>query len=60
MVSLGNKSADSSIACLALSWITGETNLNPSRKERLGECDKETSFNILDTFYENGGNFIDT
>lgn len=30
------------------------------RKERLGECDKETSFKILDTFYEHGGNFIDT
>jgi len=27
---------------------------------RLGECNKETSFQILDTFYENGGNFIDT
>lgn len=30
------------------------------RKARLGECNKETSFKILDTFYENGGNFIDT
>lgn len=37
-----------------------EVNAGPSRKERLGECDKETSFKILDTFYENGGNFIDT
>lgn len=26
----------------------------------MGECSKETSFQILDTFYENGGNFIDT
>lgn len=31
-----------------------------NRKDRLGECDKETSFKILDTFYEHGGNFIDT
>lgn len=31
-----------------------------TRKERLGECNKETSFEILDTFYEHGGNFIDT
>lgn len=36
--------------------ILAQTN----RKGRLGECNKETSFNILDTFYENGGNFIDT
>lgn len=33
---------------------------NHNRKARLGECDKATSFKILDTFYENGGNFIDT
>lgn len=26
----------------------------------LGECNKETSFEILDYFFENGGNFIDT
>jgi hypothetical protein len=30
------------------------------RKERLGECNKETAFKILDTYYENEGNFIDT
>ena len=28
--------------------------------ERYGKCDKDTSFKILDTFYENGGNFLDT
>ncbi|WWC99890.1 hypothetical protein V866_006799 [Kwoniella sp. B9012] len=28
--------------------------------ERYGKCDKPTSFQILDTFYDNGGNFIDT
>lgn len=26
----------------------------------MGECTKETAFTILDTFYKNGGNFIDT
>lgn len=24
----------------------------------MGECDKKTAFEILDFFYENGGNFI--
>lgn len=26
----------------------------------MGECNKETTFAILDSFYEQGGNFIDT
>lgn len=26
----------------------------------MGKCDKKTSFEILDYFYDNGGNFIDT
>lgn len=26
----------------------------------MGKCDKKTSFEILDYFYEAGGNFIDT
>jgi len=26
----------------------------------LGECNRETAEGILDYFYENGGNFIDT
>jgi aryl-alcohol dehydrogenase-like predicted oxidoreductase len=26
----------------------------------MGECDKDTSFAILDTFFHFGGNFIDT
>jgi aryl-alcohol dehydrogenase-like predicted oxidoreductase len=30
------------------------------RKAALGECSKENSFKILDTYYSNGGNFIDT
>lgn len=29
-------------------------------KEYVGECSKQTAFSILDFFYENGGNFIDT
>ncbi|RYP48893.1 hypothetical protein DL768_005317 [Monosporascus sp. mg162] len=29
-------------------------------KEMMGPCDKEASFKLLDFFYENGGNFIDT
>ncbi|KAK3904920.1 NADP-dependent oxidoreductase domain-containing protein [Staphylotrichum tortipilum] len=29
-------------------------------KGRVGECNKETVFEILDTFYNAGGNFIDT
>lgn len=26
----------------------------------MGECSKDTAFEMLDFFYENGGNFIDT
>jgi aryl-alcohol dehydrogenase-like predicted oxidoreductase len=26
----------------------------------MGECDKNTAEDMLDFFYENGGNFIDT
>ncbi|KAJ5127325.1 hypothetical protein N7448_008104 [Penicillium atrosanguineum] len=38
----------------------GAMNFGEGWKERLGECDKAQSFKILDTYYENGGNFIDT
>ena len=38
----------------------GTMNFGDAWKEFLGECDKETSLKILDYFYENGGNFIDT
>lgn len=31
-----------------------------SYRDFLGECNKETSFGMLDFFWENGGNFIDT
>ena len=30
------------------------------RHEKLGDCTKEEAFEILDKFYEMGGNFIDT
>ncbi|KAJ5457784.1 hypothetical protein N7475_009172 [Penicillium sp. IBT 31633x] len=38
----------------------GAMNFGEGWKQGLGECNKETSFSILDTYYENGGNFIDT
>jgi aryl-alcohol dehydrogenase-like predicted oxidoreductase len=38
----------------------GAMNFGEAWKGFMGECDKETSFGILDAFYEAGGNFIDT
>ncbi|GAA5886751.1 hypothetical protein JCM6882_005876 [Rhodosporidiobolus microsporus] len=38
----------------------GAMTFGSKNDERYGKCDKETSFAILDAFYENGGNFIDT
>lgn len=38
----------------------GAMNFGDNWKERLGECNKTTSIEMLDYFYENGGNFIDT
>jgi len=38
----------------------GAMNFGESWKGMMGECDKKASFEILDYFYENGGNFIDT
>ena len=38
----------------------GAMNFGDNWKSLLGECNKETSFAILDYFYEQGGNFIDT
>jgi aryl-alcohol dehydrogenase-like predicted oxidoreductase len=35
-------------------------NFGDAWKEQLGECNKETAFAMLDYFYEQGGNFIDT
>jgi len=38
----------------------GAMNFGDAWKEFMGECDKKTAFEILDYFYDNGGNFIDT
>jgi aryl-alcohol dehydrogenase-like predicted oxidoreductase len=38
----------------------GTMNFGEAQKAHLGECSKETSFEILDTFVASGGNFIDT
>ena len=38
----------------------GAMNFGDQWKEMLGECNKETSFAMLDYFYSQGGNFIDT
>jgi len=38
----------------------GAMNFGEAWKDFLGECDKKTAFEMLDYFYENGGNFIDT
>jgi aryl-alcohol dehydrogenase-like predicted oxidoreductase len=35
-------------------------NFGNAHKERMGECGKETAFEILDTFKSRGGNFVDT
>jgi hypothetical protein len=35
-------------------------NFGEAWKSFLGECNKEQSFEILDFFYDQGGNFIDT
>jgi len=35
-------------------------NFGEAHKARMGECSKETAFEILDYFYNSGGNFIDT
>ncbi|KXT12928.1 hypothetical protein AC579_4120 [Pseudocercospora musae] len=38
----------------------GAMNFGNAWKDYLGECNKETSFAMLDYFYDQGGNFIDT
>ena len=35
-------------------------NFGNAWEESMGKCDKETTFEILDYFFDNGGNFIDT
>lgn len=38
----------------------GAMNFGDAWKDSLGECTKETAFSMLDYFYSQGGNFIDT
>lgn len=38
----------------------GAMNFGTAWEKMLGKCTKETAFEILDYFYEQGGNFIDT
>lgn len=38
----------------------GAMNFGDAWAEHLGKCDKKTTYEILDYFYANGGNFIDT
>ncbi|KAK6427135.1 hypothetical protein LTR95_016027, partial [Oleoguttula sp. CCFEE 5521] len=38
----------------------GAMNFGDAWKGFMGECDKKTTFEILDFFHESGGNFIDT
>lgn len=38
----------------------GAMNFGESWKDFMGECSKSTAFEMLDYFYESGGNFIDT
>lgn len=38
----------------------GAMNFGEAHKYRMGECTKETAFEILDYFHTSGGNFIDT
>lgn len=38
----------------------GAMNFGDAWKEFMGSCPKETAFEIMDAFYEAGGNFIDT
>ncbi|KAL8677171.1 MAG: hypothetical protein Q9186_006374 [Xanthomendoza sp. 1 TL-2023] len=38
----------------------GAMNFGNAWQQLMGACDKKTTFGILDYFYDNGGNFIDT
>ncbi|OCL14398.1 norsolorinic acid reductase [Glonium stellatum] len=38
----------------------GAMNFGDAWKEYMGECNKQTAFEMLDYFFDNGGNFIDT
>lgn len=51
-----SKSAAVRVSPLAL----GGMNFGTSWAGSLGECSKDTAFNMMDYFYDQGGNFIDT
>lgn len=38
----------------------GTMNFGTAWNDAMGECSKETAFEILDYYYQNGGNFVDT
>ncbi len=38
----------------------GSMNFGDAWADSMGKCDKKTTFEILDYYYEQGGNFIDT
>lgn len=38
----------------------GTANFGDAWKEFMGECKKETAFEMMDWFYGMGGNFLDT
>jgi predicted aldo/keto reductase-like oxidoreductase len=38
----------------------GAMNFGDAWSDMMGKCDKKTVFEILDFFYDQGGNFIDT
>lgn len=38
----------------------GTMTFGEAHSERNGKCSKETTFAILDSFFKNGGNFLDT
>lgn len=38
----------------------GTMNFGNNDKGQMGECTKETAFSILDHYFDNGGNFLDT
>lgn len=41
-------------------FCLGAMTFGEAHAHRLGECTKETAFAIMDYFYSQGGNFIDT
>lgn len=40
--------------------VLGGANIGDKWNKVMGAMDKETSFKLLDTFFDAGGNFIDT